>query len=64
MGARQRISIMALNTTLLDLVTAVAKDARTENEIIATVVAMVNGGSVRLCGSFKASRFDLEALSA
>jgi hypothetical protein len=54
---------MALNVTLLDLVTAVSRDAATENEIIATVVAMVNRGTVRLCGSFKGERFDIAALA-
>lgn len=54
---------MALNVTLLDLVTAVSKEARSETEVIATVVAMVNRGTVRLCGSFKGAHFDLEALA-
>jgi hypothetical protein len=33
-------------------------------ELIATVVYMVNGGHVRLCGTFKGSRFDLTSLAA
>ena len=32
-------------------------------ELIATVVYMVNGGHVRLCGTFKGSRFDLASVS-
>ena len=55
---------MARMTTLLDLVDAVAEYARSEAELIATVAYMVNGGHVRLCGTFKGSRFDLTTLSA
>ena len=54
---------MAASTTLLDLVTVVAKYARSDNEVIATVVYLVNGGRVRLCGNFKGARFDLDALT-
>ena len=50
---------MAHDVTLLDLVTAVAKSARTDAEIVATVVYLVNSGRVRLCGNFKGARFDL-----
>ena len=54
---------MALNTTLLDLVNAVSVYARSEAEVIATVVYMVNSGHVRLCGNFNGSRFDLRSLT-
>ena len=54
---------MAPNVTLLDLVTEIAKHARSDNEVIATVVYLVNGGRVRLCGNFKGARFDLDALT-
>jgi hypothetical protein len=50
---------MGRDVTLLDLVTAVCRYARTDAEVIATVVHMVNSGSVRLCGNFKGARFDL-----
>jgi hypothetical protein len=53
---------MAPNVTLLDLVNAVAKYARSDEEVIATVAYMVNGGHVRLCGNFKGARFDLDEL--
>ena len=53
---------MARNVTLLDLVSTVAKYARSDKEVIATVAYMVNGGRVRLCGNFKGARFDLDAL--
>ena len=55
---------MVRNVTLLDLVNAVAEHARSEAEVIATVVWMVNGGHVRLCGTFKGARFDLTTLTA
>ena len=55
---------MAPNITLLDLVTAVAEHARSEAEIIATVVYMVNGGHVHLCGTFRGARFDTNTLAA
>jgi len=55
---------MQLNTTLLDLVTAVSECSDSENELIAAVVHMVNSGSVRLCGSFRGARFDLAAFAA
>ena len=52
------------DVTLLDLVNAVAEHARSEAELIATVVYMVNQGHVRLCGTFRGARFDLAALAA
>jgi hypothetical protein len=55
---------MALDTTLLDLVNAVSVQARSEAELIATVVYLVNTGRVRLCGNFKDARFDLRTLAA
>ena len=48
--------------TLLDLVNAVSTDAWTEAEVVATVVHLVNSGTVRLCGTFKGARFDLSGL--
>ena len=53
---------MEHQTTMLDLVAAVSEIAETEAEVIATVVYMVNSGRVRLCGSFKGARFDLDAI--
>ena len=55
---------MERNVTLLDLVNAVAEHARSEAEVIATIVWMVNRGHVRLCGTFKGARFDLTTLTA
>lgn len=53
---------MAPETTMLDLVNAVAEDATSEEELIATVVYMVNSGRVRLNGNFRGCRFDLGRL--
>ena len=53
---------MKAQTTLLDLVTAVNEDADSEAEVIATVVHLVNSGTVRLCGNFRGARFDLGRL--
>ena len=55
---------MALDMTLLDLVNAVSVHARSEAEVIATVVYLVNSGRVQLCGNFKEARFDLRTLAA
>ena len=49
--------------TLLDLVSAVGEFAGSEAELIATVVYMVNGGHVRLCGTFTGARFDVATLA-
>ena len=54
---------MAIRTTLLELVTAVWDAADTEDEVLATVVYLVNSGRVRLCGTFRGARFDLGTLS-
>ena len=54
---------MTRNVTLLKLVSAVAKYARSDKEVIATVASMVNSGRVRLGGNFKGTRFDLDALA-
>jgi len=50
-----------MTTTLLELVTAVSQFARTEAEVIATVVYLVNSGKVMLCGNFRGARFDCDA---
>ena len=52
------------DVTLLDLVNAIAEHARSEAELIATVVYMVNQGHVRLCGTLRGARFDLATLAA
>jgi hypothetical protein len=59
MRTQKEIGIMKGWTTLLELVTAVSDAAESEEEVIATVVHLVNSGAVRLCGSFRGARFDL-----
>ena len=54
---------MVIDMTLLDLVNAVSVYARSEAEVISTVVYMVNSGHVRLCGNFKGAHFDLRSLA-
>jgi len=49
---------MNRDITLLDLVCEVSRDARTEAELVERVVSLVNSGRVRLCGSFRGSRFE------
>lgn len=55
---------MSLDMTLLELVNAIADDASSDAEVIATVVQMVNSGTVRLCGNFKGERFALGGWNA
>jgi len=54
---------MAPTVTLLDLVSAVSEYARSESELIAATVYMVNSGAVRLGGNFRGARFDLRQLA-
>jgi hypothetical protein len=49
-----------MTATLLDLVTVVSRFSRTEAEVIATVVHLVNSGKVTLCGNFRGARFDCD----
>jgi hypothetical protein len=55
---------MVLRCTLLELVEAVSDCAETDTEAVATVVHLVNSGSVQLCGNFRGARFDLETTGA
>ena len=54
---------MARMVTLLDLVNAIAESSRSEAELIATVVYMVNRRHVYLCGAFRGARFDTNTLA-
>jgi len=53
---------MTTTATLLDLVSAVSAYARSDAEVVATVVHLVNSGAVRLIGNFRDARFDLDDL--
>jgi hypothetical protein len=55
---------MAQKVTLLDLVAAVGEEARSEAELLATVVYMVNSGRVQLIGNFRGARFELDAVAS
>jgi hypothetical protein len=55
---------MTRSVTLLELIKAVTRYARTDAEIVATVVHMVNSGAVRLGGTFKGCRIDLARRAA
>jgi len=54
--------VVALQKTLLDLVTAVSTYAGSDAEVVATVVCLVNSGTVELCGTFRGARFDLASV--
>ena len=54
---------MVPTVMLPDLVNAVAEHARSEAEVIATIVCTVKQGHVRLCGTSKVARFDLSAFT-
>jgi len=45
-----------IDTTLLELVQAIARRTSDEREIIATVLRLLRTGRVRLIGSFRGSR--------
>jgi hypothetical protein len=47
---------------MLDLVTAVAEVAKSDAEVIATVVHLINSGKVRLAGRLRGAHFDLRTL--
>ncbi len=47
-----------VDTTLLELVQAIAEDTRDDREIVATVVHLLRSGRVRLIGSFRGRRLD------
>ncbi len=50
---------MTPTMTLLDLVNAVSAHARSDTEVVATIVHLVNSGAVRLGGNFRGARFEL-----
>lgn len=49
-----------LRVTLLQLVEAVSDVADNEDEVVATVMYMIERGSVRLCGNFRDSRLSVD----
>ena len=53
-------AIMTTEATLLDLVTCISEVTRDDREVVATVVALVNSGRVRLTGNFRGARISLD----
>jgi hypothetical protein len=51
---------MTTDATMLDLVTCITEVARDDREVVATVVALVNSGRVRLTGNFRGARISLD----
>jgi hypothetical protein len=51
---------MTTDTTLLDLVTCITEVTEDDREVVATVVALVNTGRVRLTGNFRGARIALD----
>jgi hypothetical protein len=54
---------MVPHVTMLELVQAVGEVAETDDEVVAAVVHLVNGGHVRLIGNFRGCRFEVEDVS-
>jgi len=54
---------MARDTTMLELVTALSAHDRSDDEVAASVIALVSSGAVRLCGIFKGTRFETSIAS-
>lgn len=55
---------MALTVTLRELVTAVSDFAQSEDEVVATVIHMINSGQVRLRGNFTGAQVDFSTARA
>jgi len=51
---------MRIDTTMLDLVSCISEVTRDDREVVATVVALVNSGRVRLTGNFRGARIGLD----
>ena len=43
-------------STLLELVQCVMSEAKTDDEVVATIVYLINSGRVRLCGTFAGAK--------
>jgi hypothetical protein len=46
------------DTTLLELIQAIAEETNDDREIVATVLHLLRSGRVRLAGSFRGRRID------
>lgn len=43
-------------STLLDLIQSIISEANNDEEVVATVVYLINSGRVRLCGNFAGAK--------
>ena len=43
-------------STLLELIQSVMSEAKNDEEVVATIVYLINSGRVRLCGSFAGAK--------
>jgi hypothetical protein len=43
-------------STLLDLIQSIISEAKNDEEVVATVVYLINSGRVRLCGNFAGAK--------
>lgn len=55
---------MAPKVTMLELVETVSEFARSESEVVATIVHMVNAGMVELVGNFRGAQITFEPTAA
>jgi hypothetical protein len=51
---------MRVDTTMLELVSCISEVTPDDREVVATVVALVNSGRVRLTGNFRGARIGLD----
>jgi hypothetical protein len=51
-----------ITITLLDLVNAISDQTDSDAEVVATVVHLVNSRTVRLGGSFRGARIDVDSI--
>ncbi|HEY8516645.1 MAG TPA: hypothetical protein VIS07_14140 [Candidatus Binatia bacterium] len=51
---------MTLTVTLRELVSAVSDFAKSEDEVVATVIHMINSGQVRLRGTYSGAHVDMD----
>jgi hypothetical protein len=55
---------MTTDTTLLELVAFLSGVTRDDREVVATVVALIDSGRVRLIGNFRGARLSLAECEA
>ena len=53
-----------IECTLLDLIQTINRTTEDDQEVVATVVSLVNSGQVRLCGNFAGAKITLSLSSS